>query len=91
MVLARVIGTVVATVKDEALKGIKLLVVQVLDEDGTERGAPQVAADAVGMAGPGDHVFLAQRKEAAFPLGDLVPVDLSICGHVDTVTIEDKQ
>jgi ethanolamine utilization protein EutN len=88
MLLARVIGTVVATVKDDALKGIKLMVVQVLDEGGTPRGAPEVAADAVGYAGPGDHVFLATRKEAAFPLGDLVPVDLSIAGFVDTVTLE---
>jgi microcompartment protein CcmK/EutM len=88
MLLARVIGTVVATVKDGSLKGIKLMVVQVLNEDGTPRGKPEVAADAVGYAGPGDQVFLATRKEAAFPLGDLVPVDLSIVGFVDVVTIE---
>ncbi len=87
MLLARVVGTVVATVKDESLKGIKLMVVQVLNEDGTPRGRPEVAADAVGDCGPGDHVFLATRKEAAFPLGDLVPVDLSIAGFVDKVTV----
>jgi len=90
MLLARVIGTVVATVKDESLRGIKLMVVQVLNEDGSSRGEPEVAADAVGCAGRGDHVFLATRKEAAFPLGDLVPVDLSIAGFVDTVTTENK-
>ncbi len=88
MLLARVIGTVVATVKDEGLKGVKLLVVQILNEDGTDRGEPKVAADAVGYAGPGDHVFCATAKEAAKPFGELVPVDLSICGHVDTVTVQ---
>ncbi len=88
MLLARVIGTVVASVKADNLKGVKLMVVQVLNEDGTNRGVPEVAADAVGCAGPGDEVFLATRKEAAKPLGDLVPVDLSIAGFVDVVTVE---
>ncbi len=90
MLLARVIGTVVASVKADNLLGIKLMVVQVLNEDGTDRGQPEVAADAVGCAGPGDKVFLATRKEAAKPLGELVPVDLSIAGFVDVVTVEDR-
>ena len=88
MQLARVIGTVVASIKEENLGGIKLMVVQPLSESGEPQGAPQVAADAVGDAGPDDLVFLATRKEAAFPFGDLVPVDLSIAGFVDKVTIE---
>jgi microcompartment protein CcmK/EutM len=86
MVLARVIGTVVATVKDDALRGVKLLVVQLLSERGERRGDPQVAADAIGSAGPGDLVFCATKKEAAVPLGELVPVDLSIVAFVDEVT-----
>jgi ethanolamine utilization protein EutN len=91
MQLARVLGQVVATVKDEALTGVKLMVVQLLSEAGEPRGTPQVAADAVGDAGPGDLVFLATRKEAAFPFGDLTPVDLGIVGFVDTVTIEESE
>ncbi|MFH2005493.1 MAG: EutN/CcmL family microcompartment protein [bacterium] len=88
MKLGRVIGTVVATVKIESLRGIKLMVVQLLSEDKAPLGPPQVAADAVGDAGPGDLVFLATAKEAAFPFGDLTPVDLSIAGFVDTLTLE---
>jgi len=88
MLLARVIGTVVATIKDESLTGVKLMVVQVLNEDGSDRGGPKVAADAVGYAGPGDEVFLATAKEASKPFGELVPVDLSICGFVDTLTVQ---
>lgn len=86
MLLGRVLGQVVSTMKVESLKGIKLMVVQVLNEDGTPRGEPKVAADAVGDAGPGDVVFLVTAKEAAMPFEDMVPVDLSIAGFVDQVT-----
>ena len=85
MQLARVMGQVVSTIKDPALKAVKLMVVQPLTEGGEPRGGLQVAADAVGDAGPGDLVFLATRKEAAFPFGDLVPVDLSIVGILLTM------
>lgn len=87
MELGRVIGTVVATVKDPGLVGLKLLVVQRLSEQGDPRGAPQVAADAGVDAGPGDLVFLATKKEAAKPFGDLVPLDLAVAGFVDEVTV----
>jgi microcompartment protein CcmK/EutM len=86
--LARVIGNVVSSVKLDSLTGVKLMVVQVLSEAGAPRGAPQVAADAGVYAGPGDLVFLATKKEAAFPFGDLVPVDLAVAGFVDRVTVE---
>ncbi|MDY0002962.1 MAG: EutN/CcmL family microcompartment protein [Polyangia bacterium] len=88
MVLGRVLGNVVCTVKDPGLKGIKLMVVQILSESGAPRGAPEVAADAGVHAGPGDLVFLATKKEAAMPFGDLVPVDLAITGFVDSVTLQ---
>ena len=86
MQLARVRGQVVATVKVETLRGIKLLLVQLLDEYRRPVGPIQVAADVVGDAGPGDLVFVTTKKEAAIPLGDLVPVDLGIVGFVDEVT-----
>lgn len=87
MLLGRVLGNVVCTVKDPALVGVKLMVVQILSESGEPRGTPEVAADAGVHAGPGDLVFLATKKEAAMPFGDLVPVDLAIAGFVDAVTV----
>jgi len=83
MQLARVIGDVVATRKDEKLIGIKLLVVQPLTPDRREAGQPLVAADAVG-AGVGEEVFFVRGKEASFPFhpGE-PPVDAGIVGIVD--------
>ena len=48
MQLARVIGTVVSTVKNEALEGRKFLLVQTLDADLKDKGQPHIALDAVG-------------------------------------------
>ena len=88
MVIGRVIGTVVASVKVEGYQKKKLMLVQLLTEDLEPRGAPQVALDAVGDAGRGDLVFLATKKEAAQPFEGLAPVDLAIAGFVDKLTIE---
>ena len=60
MQIARVIGEVVATRKDENLTGLKLLIVQPLNADRQPAGKPLVAVDAVG-AGAGEHVFLARQ------------------------------
>jgi len=56
MQIARVIGTVVSTVKNESLQGRKIMLVQTLDADLKERGKPMIALDAVG-AGVGELVF----------------------------------
>ena len=53
MKLAKVIGTVVATEKHEALRGIKLLIVQPVTPNGQPSGRPVVAVDGTAMAGPG--------------------------------------
>ena len=66
MQLARVVGDVVTTRKDENLVGLKLLVVQPLTPDRRPVGKPLVAADAVG-AGVGDEVFFVRGREAGFP------------------------
>ena len=66
MQLARVIGTVVSTVKNESLEGRKFLIVQTLDADLKPKGKPLVALDAVG-AGVGELVFWCRGKEASFP------------------------
>ena len=85
MQLARVIGTVVATVKNELLEGRKLLVIQPLDGRLNESGKPMVAIDSVG-AGKGEVVFWCRGKEASFPFEPVeVPTDCTIVGIVDSV------
>ncbi len=89
MKFGRVIGTLVATTKYEGLEGVKLLVVQPLDEDRRPSGDPQVAADATAQAGPGHLVFVVGSREAAQALPVVfVPVDLAITGIVDHVGVD---
>jgi microcompartment protein CcmK/EutM len=88
--LARVIGDVVATRKDEQLSGIKLLIVQPLSPDHQPFGRPLVAVDAVG-AGVGEEVFFVRGKEASFPFHPAEPpVDAGIVGIVDHWDVEDE-
>ena len=84
MQLARVIGTVVSTVKNESLQGRKLLVVQTVDKNLESTGKPMVAIDAVG-AGIGELVFWCRGKEASFPFKrEDTPTDCTIDGIVDS-------
>jgi ethanolamine utilization protein EutN len=88
MQLARVIGDVVVTRKDENLVGLKLLVVQPLSPDRQPVGRPLVAADSVG-AGVGEEVFFVRGREASFPFYPAEPaVDAGIVGIVDQVAVE---
>ena len=88
MQIARVIGDVVATRKDERLTGIKLLIVQPLAPDRRPVGRPLVAVDAVG-AGVGEDVFFVRGKEASFPFYPAEPpVDAGIVGIVDHWDVE---
>ena len=87
MQLARVTGTVVATVKVPRMAGIRLLLVQPLDRQLQPVGGQVVAADAVNMAGPGELVYIVAAREAAQAMPDpFVPVDHAIVGIVDEVT-----
>ena len=83
MQLARVIGEVVATMKDANLDGIKLLVLQPLSASGEPSGRTLVALDSVG-AGVGENVFFVRGREAAFPFypGE-PPTDAAVIGIVD--------
>jgi ethanolamine utilization protein EutN len=86
---ARVCGTVVATRKYEGLEGVKLLVVQLLDEELNPEGPPQIAADGTAQAGPGELVCVVGSREAAQALPEVfVPVDLAITGIIDEVDVE---
>jgi microcompartment protein CcmK/EutM len=83
MLLARVVGTVVATRKDENLVGTKLLVIQPIRADRSPSGKPLVALDSVG-AGVTEDVFYVRGREASFPfLPTEVPADATIIGIVD--------
>ena len=88
MQLARVIGDVVVTRKDEQLDGIKLLLLQPLTPTREAAGRPLVAVDSVG-AGVGEEVFFVRGKEASFPFyPDEPPVDAGIVGIVDHWDLE---
>jgi microcompartment protein CcmK/EutM len=86
MMLARVIGNVVATAKHEALGGRKLLLIQPITRDGADRGRPLVAVDAVG-AGFRETVYWCRGREASLAFdGAPVPTDAAIVGIVDAIT-----
>ena len=88
MQLARVIGDVVVSRKDENLVGMTLLVVQPLTPERETAGRPLVAVDSVG-AGVGEEVFFVRGKEASFPFYPTeAPVDACIVGIVDQWTVE---
>jgi microcompartment protein CcmK/EutM len=88
MQLARVIGNVVSTLKDDGLQSLKLLVLQPLNSDGRDTGKILVAVDAVG-AGVGEKVFFVRGKEASFPFyPTVVPADAGVVGVVDHCSIE---
>ena len=89
MQIALVVGDVVATVKDAALHGHKLLVLQPVTPDRAPVGRTLVAIDAVG-AGVGEHVFFVRGKEASFPfLPALTPADACVIGIVDEWDVPD--
>jgi microcompartment protein CcmK/EutM len=91
MFTAKVIGNMVCTHKDDNLKGLKLLIVQPLDEHLKEKGKPLVAIDTIGQSGNGDLVYLAKSKESSIPLNkDLVPSDAGILGIIDYYNVTNR-
>ena len=90
MILAKIVGTVVATCKDERLVSSKLLVAQPVDGRGQDRGHHLVAVDTVD-AGYGETVLIVSGSSArmAADLRDM-PVDAAIVGIVDTVELENR-
>jgi microcompartment protein CcmK/EutM len=81
--IARVIGDIVSTRKDEQLVGLTLLLLQPLTPDRKPAGRPIVAADSTG-AGVGEEVFFVRGKEASFPFHPArPPVDAGVVGIID--------
>ncbi len=91
MLIAQVIGNVVATQKFHLLDGKKLLLVQPVTVDGSPQGAPKVAVDSVG-AGSGELVFLVEGSSArmAVPPENKVPVDCAIIAIIDSMEKDGK-
>ncbi|NJM96214.1 MAG: EutN/CcmL family microcompartment protein [Phormidesmis sp. RL_2_1] len=88
MRLAQVRGTVVSTVKDDSLMGVKLLLVQLIDESGVLQSDYEVAADVVG-AGVGEWVLVSRGSGARQHQGyHQRPIDAAIIAIVDTVSLD---
>ncbi len=88
MLLARIVGTVVATRKDERLVSSKLLVVRPIDPSGKPEGNYLVAIDTVN-AGVGETVLIVSGSSARMASGlKDSPVDAAIIGVVDQVEVK---
>jgi len=97
MFLARVIGSVVSTKKDDTMKGRKLLLLRPLFPDEANPaqlkpgGTPVVAVDTLG-AGAGDLVLFCQGSSARQATGmKTLPIDAAVVGLVDTVEVLGKR
>ncbi len=84
MKVARVIGNIWATRKDQKLSGLTLLILQRIDiTTGNADGAPIIAADVIG-AGCGETVLFVGGSSARSAAGDMsVPVDATVVAIVD--------
>lgn len=89
MKVAKVIGNIWATRKEEKLAGLKLLIVQPINIiDGTRERTPIVAADIIG-AGIGETVIIVSGSSARSAAGDMgTPVDATVVGIVDDQEID---
>lgn len=88
MQIARVVGDLTATRKHPTHEGKKILLVQPLDLDGSDRGNPMVALDSV-QAGIGDKVLLVQDGYAAFTAVGYkqAPIDAAVIGVIDEIEV----
>ncbi|MGI2908231.1 EutN/CcmL family microcompartment protein [Tolypothrix sp. VBCCA 56010] len=90
MQLAKVRGTVVSTQKDPSLRGVKLLLLQLINEEGQILPEYEVAADSVG-AGLDEWVLISRGSAARQVLGnEQRPVDAAVVAIIDTVYVEDR-
>ena len=89
MLIARVIGDVVASQKVPSHEGRKILVVQPLDLDGSDRGEAVLALDAVG-AGVGERVLLSTEGFSAMTAVGRPnsPIDAAVIGVIDAVDLD---
>ena len=85
MRIALVIGSTVSTIKDEVIRGRKLLIVQNTDTKGKPTGDPYIAVDTV-SAGTGDLVMVTDGSSARYTSQTTnAPVDAVIVGVIDSL------
>ncbi|MEH2336763.1 EutN/CcmL family microcompartment protein [Nostoc sp.] len=90
MQVAKVRGTVVSTQKDPSLRGVKLLLLQLVDEDGNILPQYEVAADSVG-AGVDEWVIVSRGSAARQVVGnEQRPLDAVVVAIIDTIYVEDR-
>ncbi|MDQ2747157.1 MAG: EutN/CcmL family microcompartment protein [Acidobacteriota bacterium] len=90
MIIARIIGTVVATQKDARLNGKKLLIVKPLNLDGTDGSGYTVAVDTVG-AGFDEQVLVVAGSSARLADGNKdCPIDAAIIGVIDSYEVTEN-
>jgi ethanolamine utilization protein EutN len=91
MIIARILGTVVSTQKDERLQGKKLLIVKPINLDGTDQSGYLVAVDTVG-AGFHEKVLIVGGSSARLAEGNKdCPVDSAIVGVIDSFEVNEKE
>ncbi len=91
MIIARILGTVVSTQKDERLLGKKLLIVKPINLDGTDQSGYLVAVDTVG-AGFHERVLIVGGSSARLAEGNKdCPVDSAIVGVIDSFEVNEKE
>lgn len=89
MLIAKVVGRVVATKKDERLVGFKLLIISPMESKGIYKNTVEIAIDAVG-AGIGEEVLVVCGSAARLVSGSPdTPVDAAIVGIIDTIDIHE--
>lgn len=87
MIVAKVVGNIWATRKEESLSGMKLMIVQALDAVTKETRQSFVAVDQVG-AGIGEMVIVSTGSSARLAkLGRHSPIDAIIVGIVDEMDV----
>ncbi len=85
MFLAKIVGCVVATVKQPSLEGQTLQWIQPVTAAGEKSGEPLVAVDPVGL-GPGELCYYITAREAALTLeNSFAAVDAAVVGKVDSI------
>jgi carbon dioxide concentrating mechanism protein CcmL len=90
MQIAKVLGTVVSTHKSSHLSGVKLILVQFIDEKGQELPQYEVAGDLVG-AGVNEWVLVTRGSAARKEQGqEHRPLDAMVVGIIDTVNVANR-
>ena len=85
MFLAKVVGKIVSTTKDEGLNGKKILIIAPIDMNGVTTGKEIVSIDSVG-AGIGDQVLVTEGSVSMYAFGENhIPIDSAIVAIIDTI------